>query len=61
VQQDNPQTTGSEQETKNKPTQKEENSNAQTSNTAPQLVPQQGEIKNNDHDLEAGKTSLDHR
>jgi Cu/Ag efflux protein CusF len=61
VQQDNPQTTGSEQETINNPAQKEENGHVQMGNTAPQLVPQQGEIKNNDHDLEAGKTSLDHR
>jgi hypothetical protein len=61
VQQDNPQTTGNEQELKTSVPNKQDAGNAQTSNTATELVPQQGEIKNNDHDLEAGKTSLDHR
>lgn len=49
MQQDQPQTTSNEQE--------KENGNVPAEGTATQLVPQQGEIKNNDHDPAAGSTS----
>lgn len=50
MQQDNQQTTDKQQETENNSLHKEENGAARTGNAATQLVPQQGEIKNNDHD-----------
>lgn len=53
MQQDQSKTTGNLQEPENKTTQ-EENQNAPVGNRDALLVPQQGEIKNNDHDPGAG-------
>jgi vesicle coat complex subunit len=61
VQQDQSQTTGNSQEAEKQTALKEQQPEKKTDGAAPQLVPQQGEIKNNDHDPESGNTSLGHR